>query len=97
MKIQFAPEASKDLDDAVAWYNAEKEDLGYRFAHVVDETILRAARYPYFNTEVDPGVHRALVKRFPYAVFYSVTDDVLMVYAVGHMHRMPFFWGSRIG
>ncbi len=97
MKIEFAPEAAQELDEAVKWYENEKEGLGYRFAHVVDETILRCVRYPAFNTEVKPGIYRALVKRFPYGIFYGIDGTVLTIYAVSHLHREPFYWSPRTG
>ena len=98
MKILFAVEASKELDDAVNWYNEEKDGLGYDFVKIVDETILRIARYPYFNTEIRSGVYRALVKRFPFGVYYSVDDnsDTLYIYAIAHLHRKPMYWVKRI-
>ena len=97
MKIVFAPEAAREFDESAQWYENEKDGLGLRFAEVVDETILRAARYPRFCSEIRPGIHRALVKRFPYGVFYGFEDDVLTVYAVGHLHREPFYWTPRTG
>ena len=96
MKIEFAPEAAKELDEAVKWYENEKAGLGFRFAHVVDETILRCVRYPLFNSEVKPGIFRALEKRFPYGVFYGFEGSSLTVFAIAHLHREPFYWTVRI-
>ena len=90
------PEAAKELDEAVYWYENEKAGLGYRFASVVDETVLRCVRYPKFNTEVRLGIYRALVKRFPYGIFYGVDGDILTIYAIGHLHREPFYWTPRL-
>ena len=52
MRISFAPEAAKDLDDAVEWYESERKGLGKLFAKTIDESVLRIARYPFFGTEV---------------------------------------------
>ncbi len=95
MKIRFAPESQVDLDDAVQWYEHEQRGLGRRFAQVVDETVLRIARFPRFNTEVKPRIYRALVRRFPYGVFYGIEENVVMIYAIAHLHRKPFHWGDR--
>ena len=97
MKISFVPEAAKDLDDAVEWYEAERKGLGKSFAKTSDESVLRIARYPFIGTEVKAGVYRSLVKRYPYALYYAILDDEIMIYAIAHLHRKTFHWSSRLG
>ena len=97
MKIRFVPEAAKDLGDAFEWYESERKGLGKRFVLIVDEAVLRIARYPLFNTEVKPDIYRSLVKRFPYAIYYTLDADGILVYAIAHLHRKSVYWSSRIG
>jgi plasmid stabilization system protein ParE len=97
VNIRFVPEAAKDLDDAVEWYEAERKGLGKRFARIVDESILRIARYPIFASEVKPNIYRSLVKRFPYSIYYALDSDGILIYAIAHLHRKPLYWSSRIG
>ena len=97
MKISFVPEAAKDLGDAVEWYEAERKGLGKSFAKTIDESVLRIARYPFFATEVKAGIFRSLVKRYPYAVYYAIQEDDIMIYAIAHLHRKTFYWSSRLG
>ena len=92
MRIRFTEEAESEIADAVKWYNNERSDWGLEFSAVLDETILRALRFPYFNSEINPGFYRALMKRFPYGIIYSIEDDDLVVYAVAHLHRSPKYW-----
>jgi plasmid stabilization system protein ParE len=40
-------------------------------------------------------VRRGLVRRFPYGVFYVVTDDAIVILAVFHASRDPAGWRSR--
>jgi plasmid stabilization system protein ParE len=96
--IRFAPEADQDLKDAVHWYKEEgNEELVSRFTEKIDETIGRMVKFPQFNTEVKPGIYRALVNKFPYSIYYSVIDETLEIYAVAHQHRMPFYWINEDG
>ena len=92
MKIRFTPESALELDEAVKWYENELTGLGKRFVVIFDETLLRAVRYPYFNSEIHPGFYRALMKKFPYGIIYSIENGDLIVYAVAHLHRAPFYW-----
>ena len=97
MTIRFVPEAAKDLGDAFEWYESERKGLGKRFVLIIDESVLRSARYPLFNTEVKPDIYRSLVKRFLYAIYYTIGADGILVYAIAHLHRKSFWWSSRIG
>jgi len=40
-------------------------------------------------------VRRALVRRFPYGVFYVVEGQALLVLAVAHVRRQPAYWLAR--
>jgi toxin ParE1/3/4 len=44
----------------------------------------------------DP-TRRYLLRRFPYAIIYVVTDDALMVLAIAHTSRRPGYWRHRLG
>jgi hypothetical protein len=76
VKIRFVPEAAKDLGDAFEWYESERKGLGKRFVLMVEESILRIARYPLFNTEVKPDIYRSLVKRMRF-----ITRSMPMVFS----------------
>ena len=40
--------------------------------------------------------HRALVRRFPYAIFYEVEAHRIVVYAVFHCSQDPDKWKVRL-
>jgi toxin ParE1/3/4 len=42
-------------------------------------------------------MRRARVRRFPYGVFYLVTDSTIVVVGVLHGRRSPRQWKSRAG
>jgi plasmid stabilization system protein ParE len=44
---------------------------------------------------VDPMMRGALLRRFPYAVFYEVGPVEILVYAVFHGARNPTAWKRR--
>jgi plasmid stabilization system protein ParE len=43
------------------------------------------------------GIRRALLRRFPYAVYFAVDGDVVVVIAVLHASRDPAEWQRRRG
>lgn len=54
----------------------------------------RPFAYPQWKPE-DP-VRRAMARRFPYAVFFDIEPQRLVVMAIAHSSRRPGYWGGRI-
>jgi len=83
------------FEKAVAWYEDRVRGLGARFLDEIEvclESIQAAPeRYPVIHRDV----HRALLKRFPYAVFFVVRDQALTVIACIHTRRHPKHWQRR--
>lgn len=43
------------------------------------------------------GIRRALLRRFPYAVYFAVEESTVVVLTVLHAHRDPAAWQKRGG
>jgi len=61
----------------------------------VHATIERIIDFPSGWTPLDDTFHRCLVKQFPYALIYTVLDQVLIITAVMNLHRKPDYWRDR--
>lgn len=96
MRIRFLDVAQRELDDAVAWYNEHEEDLGLDFLDELDRSIRRVLSFPLAATEIDPGIRRCLLARFPYGIIYAIDEDLIVVIAVAHLHRHPRYWADRL-
>jgi len=53
-------------------------------------------RIPQIHAVIHGDYRRALVRRFPHAVFYEHTEATLTVYAVFHTSRGPDKWRRRL-
>ena len=54
-------------------------------------------RNPFLYTVAKaPNVRRALLRRFPYALFYLADDDAIVVIAVFNVKRQPIDWTKRV-
>jgi hypothetical protein len=60
---------------------------------VLPEAASSPLRWPPF--EVDARYRRAVVRRFPYLLFYEVRGDLIEFVAVAHVRREPGYWLSR--
>ena len=96
MKLRFLILAQRELDDAVAWYNEQAAGSGQEFLDELDRVVRRAVTFPMSCPEIEPGVRRCLLARFPYGLIYGVDGETLVVIAVAHLHREPRYWVDRI-
>ncbi len=95
-ELVIAPEALNDLDDAYVWYEEQRVGLGEEFMNCVDACIQSVVRMPELYEVVFNQYRRALVRRFPYAVYYEFVDPNVTVYAVFHTARDPAKWRRRL-
>jgi plasmid stabilization system protein ParE len=75
LHVRYRDEAAADLAEAHAWYEDRRSELGDEFAaevHTLSELI---ARHPDAFPVVHKEVRRALLPRFPYALYYRRLDD----------------------
>jgi plasmid stabilization system protein ParE len=95
-ELIIAPEVEQDLAEASAWYESHRAGLGEEFLSCVDACIAAILRMPEMQAIVYKRYRRALVRRFPYAVFYERDVRTVTVYAVLHGSRDPEKWRHRL-
>ena len=95
MKIRFISPAKREIRDAFAWYEEQESGLGAAFLSEMDSALARIKQYPESCPIYRDNVRRVLLGRFPYAVWYSIESKGIVVFAVTHLHRRPFYWQNR--
>jgi plasmid stabilization system protein ParE len=95
-ELAIAPEAAQDIDEAYGWYEGRRVGLGEEFLSCVDACIQTICRLPEMHAKVHKEYRRALVRRFPYAVFYEHVAGTITVYCVFHASRSPDKWRQRL-
>lgn len=96
IEVRFAPEVESDLGDAAAWYGQRREGLGHEFLWSVESTIDLVKRKPELHPIVYRSYRRAMVRRFPYVVFYEIAGQQLTIYGVIHTSMDPAKWRNRL-
>ncbi len=89
------PEAEADLVNARDWYERQREGLGAAFLLCVEEVLDRIDRTPEIYVMVYQDVRRAFTRRFPYAVYYRIANNEVVVLGIFHTRRDPREWQSR--
>jgi plasmid stabilization system protein ParE len=95
-KLIVVPEAQQDVADAFGWYEGRRPGLGEEFLSCVDASIQAIRRTPEMYPVVHETYRRALVRRFPYAIFYEHAEETVTIYSVFHTSRDPDKWRQRL-
>ena len=93
--VVFTQAARAELIDAQDWYEGEEPGLGRRFRVAIDAAVERMLAHPLQFPVVFKSVRRALVRRFPYMLFFAVEGEALLVIACFHASREPRRWQQR--
>jgi plasmid stabilization system protein ParE len=96
MEIDFLPPAKSEFTEAISYYNAQSEGLGYEFAAELKRTLERIVQYPNAWSKLSIRTRRCRTNRFPYGVIYQVRKETLLIVAVMHLSRGPETWKSRL-
>ncbi len=94
-EVIFTQAARAEVLEARDWYNAVGGDLGDRFCQELDQTIEQLRKNPQAFGAVFRDVRRILLRGFPYALFYRVIPQGIVVIACFHASRNPRRWQER--
>ena len=78
-----------ELLAAHQWYEEQTPGLGREFLRVFRRLIDGVAEHPVMHPRHRDNIRRAIMRKFPYSIFYSVEDDAILVIAVFAMSRNP--------
>jgi plasmid stabilization system protein ParE len=95
-ELILAPEAELDVAETYAWYEKRRVGLGEEFLSSVDATLERIRRRPEMYAVAHGTYRRALIRRFPFAIFYEYAEGAVTVYAVFHASREQEKWRRRL-
>lgn len=95
-KLTLLPAAQQDIAEAYAWYEGRQAGLGEELLRCVDACLLSIRRNPELYGFAHQSYRRALVRRFPYAIFYEHAGETITVYSVFHCSQNPEKWRRRL-
>jgi len=94
--IQLRPAADQDVVDAVDWYESQLPGLGARFFEDLDRVLSRIEESRDQFPNVYRDAYRALLRIFPFAIFFKKYEDRTLVVAISDLRREPSRWQKRI-
>ncbi len=94
--ISQLPEVEQEVIEAVLWYEIQNVGLGDELFMMIDEKINEVITNPLQFEIVFKNVRRAIVKKFPYSLFYIIDERKIIIIAIIHQSRNPEIWKKRI-
>ena len=82
-RIVFRPQAELEVVDAWHWYRVRRAETGQAFVDEFNRCIDRISATPETFPKMEGEIRRVLLRRFPYGLFYRVTDEEIVVLATG--------------
>lgn len=93
--VRIRPEAELDLQEAYSYFEQCRLGLGADFIECVQNALAKVLENHEHYPIVHKSIRRILVRRFPFAVFFTEIDDIIVVFAVLHCAREPGTWRAR--
>jgi toxin ParE1/3/4 len=93
--VSVRPKAEAESQEAAQWYEERSSGLGIAFLKIVEQALAEISENPFRFPVIHRDIRRALLKRFPYGVFFRVRPDQIKVIAIMHLSRNPARWQAR--
>jgi plasmid stabilization system protein ParE len=87
-EVVILSEVADDLNDGKAFYEQREPGVADYFWDSLFADIESLIIYAGVHSKTH-GLYRMLAKRFPYAIYYEIADEVAYVIAVLPMRRSP--------
>lgn len=109
MQVYFTEPAAIELDacpppvnttllwwDAFAYYELQLPGLGKKFFNEVQETIELILQFPQLWSLNSEHTRKAVLRKFPYNLIYTLYNNIIYIVAVAHQNRTPEYWIDRL-
>lgn len=94
LAVVFRPQAEDEALEVRQWYESKRFGLGRDSGQELNRTVERIAVGSFLFPRVYGETRRAVLSRFPYAVYFRATDAAVVVLAI-HGRQHPSRWQRR--
>ena len=97
MKIELLDLAQGDLIDGYRFYESQEAGLGTYFLDTLYSDIDSLRIFGGIHRKAYKNLQRALSKRFPFAIYYTVESETVRVRSVVDCRRNPSWIRRHLG
>jgi hypothetical protein len=87
--LHFLPIVEEDALAGYIWYEEKAHGLGGEFLRVFYACAREIPRNPLLYPKVYGEFRRRLLRRFPYAIYFRIEDEMVIVFGLFHCARDP--------
>ena len=95
-EVRFHSEALEELDSILEWYVEAGPKIAVTLGEEIDSIIERIGsnheQFPVWNY----GARKAVLRRFPYSIYFIERRAVIEIVAIAHGRRDPEYWRNRL-
>ena len=94
-RASFHELAEFELNDAIVYFENEREGLGSRFLSAVQDAVTHIQQHPQASPIILQDIRCKVLRRFPYNIIFSIKPDRIRILALASQKRRPFYWQGR--
>jgi hypothetical protein len=87
--LQFIPEIEEDVIKSYIWYESKSRGLGEDFLRMFYVSANEISSNPLLYPKVYQDIRRRLLRRFPFAIYFKIEEDRIIVFGLFHCARNP--------
>ena len=88
MRLRLLPAAERDLEIGADFYESQRRGLGVYFNDCLSTDIESLRSFAGIHEQYR-GFFRTISKRFPFAIYYRIQDDIVEIFAVLDCRQDP--------
>ncbi|MCU1245809.1 MAG: hypothetical protein JWN02_1719 [Acidobacteria bacterium] len=96
MRARFLRPAEVEVDQAIRYFDDQREGLGNRFEQDLIRAVTAITKWPLRGVRIGDRVRKFRLRTFRYNVIYLVEDPEVIIVAVAHHRRRPGYWRRRL-
>ena len=94
--VVFLPQAEQEMLKAARFYESQTAGLGVDYLSEVERAVQTIAESPTTWPAIEGKLRRRLIRRFPFGILYRIEPEEIVIIAVAHLRRKPWYWKKRI-
>lgn len=96
MKIRILDEATDDLVEGFRFYERQASGLGEYFLDSLSAEIDSLQIYAGIHEQYESRYYRMLASKFPFAIYYTLTEETVFVHAILDCRQNPAWTRQRL-
>ncbi|OFW28626.1 MAG: hypothetical protein A3J28_16785 [Acidobacteria bacterium RIFCSPLOWO2_12_FULL_60_22] len=94
-KVIFLSPAEEEMLETARFYESQATGLGDDFQAEVQRMVQSILLHPNAGSLLSEEIRRRILRKFPFGILYAVEPDSIIIVAVMHLRRKPYYWKDR--